>query len=231
MTERVILTWSGGKDSTLSLYEIEKTGKYEVTALITTVTQDYDRISMHGVRRVLLEQQATSLGYPLKQVAISSAASNGEYETRMQEVLEYYLGQGVSTVAFGDIFLKDLKGYREANLARIGMKAIFPIWERNTAELAHTFITLGFKAVVTCIDSRVLSKGLVGSIYDEEFLARLPPGVDPCGENGEFHSFVYDGPTFRESLPYRPGEVVLRDEHFYFCDLLPLKEDNSTVYR
>lgn len=222
MSEKILLTWSGGKDSAMALYELKKTGKYKVAALITTVTKDYDRISMHGVRRILLEQQATSLGYPLKQVSISSTASNDEYEARMQEILEEYLKKGVSTVAFGDIFLEDLREYREENLSRIGMKAVFPIWKRNTIEVARTFVNLGFKAVITCIDSKVLDKGFVGRIYDEKFLTELPPNVDPCGENGEFHSFVYEGPIFRKSLPYKLGVIVLREERFYFCDLIPL---------
>ena len=222
MAEKIILTWSGGKDSAMALYELKKTGDYQVIVLITTVTKDYDRISMHGVRRILLEYQAASLGYPLKQVYISSTASNDEYEARMQEILEEYLKKGVSTVAFGDIFLEDLRAYREENLSRIGMKAVFPIWKKDTTEVAHTFIALGFKAVITCIDSGVLDKGFVGRIYDEQFLTELPPNVDPCGENGEFHSFVYEGPMFRKSLPYKLGKIVLRDERFYFCDLIPL---------
>ncbi|MFC1952316.1 diphthine--ammonia ligase [Chloroflexota bacterium] len=227
MTKSVLLTWSGGKDSTIALYELEKAGHYQVTALITTVTKNYDRISMHGVRRILLEQQAASLDYPLKQVSISSTASNDEYEASMQEILEEYLKEGVSIVAFGDIFLEDIRKYREENLSRIGMKGVFPIWKRDTAELARTFIDLGFKAVITCIDSKVLDKSFVGRIYDEQFLSELPSNVDPCGENGEFHSFVYEGPMFGKSLSYKLGEVVLRDERFYFCDLIPLR--NTTT--
>ena len=224
MAHSVLFTWSGGKDSAMALYELEKTVNYQIAALITTVTKDYDRVSMHGVRRILLEQQAASLGYPLKQVSISSNASNEEYEARMQEVLEEYLKTGVSTVAFGDIFLQDLREYREERLSRIGMKAVFPIWKRDTAELARSFIDLGFKAVITCIDSKVLDKGFAGRIYDEQFLSELPSNVDPCGENGEFHSFVYEGPIFRKSLRYKLGKVVLRDERFYFCDLMPFWE-------
>ena len=228
MSESVLFTWSGGKDSALALYELQKTGNYEVSALITTLTKDYDRISMHGVRRILLEQQAVSLGYPLKQLAISSTASNEDYEAGMQEILEEYLKMGVNTVVFGDIFLEDLRKYREGNLSRIGMKAVFPLWKRDTSELAHTFMDLGFKAVITCIDSKVLDKEFVGRLYDEQFLSELPSDVDPCGENGEFHSFAYDGPTFRERLLYKLGDVVLRNEQFYFCDLIPLR--SSTPY-
>ncbi len=229
MAESVLFTWSGGKDSAMALYELEMAGNYQVVALITTVTKDYDRISIHGVRRILLEQQAASLGYPLAQVSISSTASNEEYEIKMQEILEGYLKIGVSTVAFGDIFLEDLRKYREGNLSRIGMKAVFPLWKRDTSELALTFVDLGFKAVITCIDSKVLDKEFVGRLYDEQFLSELPSDVDPCGENGEFHSFVYDGPTFRERLPYKLGDVVLRDDRFYFCDLIPLQNSLPVI--
>jgi uncharacterized protein (TIGR00290 family) len=228
MTEKALFTWSGGKDSVMALYELQKAGNYEISALLTTVTKDYDRISMHGVRRVLLEQQADSLGYLLDQVFISKSSSNEEYETKMREILEKYLKTGISTVVFGDIFLEDLRKYREENLSKIGMKAVFPIWKRNTTELAHTFIDSGFKAVITCIDSQVLDKGFVGRRYDEQFLSELPSNLDPCGENGEFHSFVYDGPIFRESLLFEPGDVVLRDNRFYFCDLIPLAKLEAT---
>jgi uncharacterized protein (TIGR00290 family) len=221
MTEKVLFTWSGGKDSAMGLYELQKTRGYEISALLTTVTKDYDRISMHGVRRILLEQQANSLNYHLEQVFISKSASNEEYEAKMQEVLEKYLEIGVSAVTFGDIFLEDVRKYREENLSKKGLKAIFPIWKRNTSELARTFIDLGFKAVITCVDSKVLDKGFVGRRFDERFLSELPSNVDPCGENGEFHSFVYDGPIFRERLLYDLGEVVFRDNRFYFCDLIP----------
>lgn len=229
MTERILVAWSGGKDSAMALYELQKAGTYEISALLTTVTKDYDRISMHGVRRVLLEQQAVSLGYPLEQVLISKSASNEEYEAKMQGTLEECLRDGVSAAAFGDIFLEDLRKYREENLSRIGIKAVFPIWEKNTTELAHTFVSLGFKAVVTCVDSKVLDKGFVGRLFDEQFISELPSDVDPCGENGEFHSFVYDGPIFRESLSYKLGEVVLRDNRFYFCDLIPLRSGVSDI--
>jgi len=229
MTERVLFTWSGGKDSVMALYELQKAGDYEISALLTTVTKDYDRISMHGVRRVLLEQQADSLGYSLEQVFISKNASNEEYEAKMREILEKYVKAGISTVVFGDIFLEDVRKYREENLSKIGMKAVFPIWKRNTTELTHTFIALGFKAVITCVDSKVLDKRFVGRRFDERFLSELPSNVDPCGENGEFHSFVYDGPIFRESLLYELGEVVLRDNRFYFCDLIPLQNSIPVI--
>jgi len=205
----------------MALYELKMIGDCDISALLTTVTEDYDRISMHGVRRVLLEQQAVSLGLSLEKIYITKNATNDEYETKMRAKLMEYHDRGVSSVAFGDIFLEELRKYREENLSKIGMKGIFPIWKRDTTELASTFIDLGLKAVVTCIDSKILDKTFVGRLYDKHFLGDLPSGVDPCGENGEFHSFVYDGPIFREKIALTPGEVVLRDDRFYFCDLIP----------
>ena len=221
----MIFSWSAGKDSALAFYELQKTKNYEITALLTTVTKDYDRISMHGVRRVLLELQAESLGFPLEKVFISKNTSNGDYESKMRNVLVEYLTAGISSVVFGDISLEDLRKYRENNLSKIGMKGIFPLWKRNTTELAHKFINSGFKAVITCVDSNVLDKMFIGRAFDEQFLSELPFAVDPCGENGEFHSFVYDGPIFRQKILYTTGEVVLRESRFYYCDLIPLQND------
>ena len=222
-TEKVLFTWSGGKDSAMALYELQRSKNYEVAALLTTVTEEYDRISMHGVRRILLEQQVESLGFPLEIIYIPRNSSNEEYEARMKEKLLQYKSRGVSSVVFGDIFLEDLRKYREDNLAKVGMKGIFPIWKRDTAELAHTFIGLGFKAVITCVDCNFLDQTFAGKAFNEQFLSDLPSTVDPCGENGEFHSFVYDGPIFSERVRYRKGKVVLRDNRFYFCDLLPVR--------
>ncbi len=220
MAEKVLFTWSGGKDSILALYELQIRSDYEIVALLTVLTEDYDRISMHGVRSILLERQAESLGLPIEKVYISKNSSNEEYEAKMKEVLQKYLAAGVSSVVFGDIFLEDLRKHREDNLSKIGMKAIFPIWKRDTAELAREFIELGFKAVITCIDSNVLDKAFVGRLYDQQFLSDLPSTVDPCGENGEFHSFVYDGPKFQKKVPYKKGETVFRDNRFWYCDLM-----------
>ena len=220
MAEKVLFTWSGGKDSVLALYEIQKRDDQEVVALLTTLTEDYDRISMHGVRSILLEHQANSLGLPIEKVYISKNSSNEEYEAKMREVLQKYLTAGVSSVVFGDIFLEDLRKYREDNLSKIGMKAIFPIWKRDTVELARGFIDLGFKAVITCVDSDVLDKAFVGRLYDQQFISELPSTVDPCGENGEFHSFVYDGPIFEKRVSYTKGEIVFRDNRYWYCDLM-----------
>jgi uncharacterized protein (TIGR00290 family) len=224
VTEKVLFTWSGGKDSAMALYELEKDGRYEIVSLLTSVTEDYDRISMHGVRRVLLQQQAQSLGVPLEMLYITRNSSNEEYEAKMKDKLLQYKSHGVSSVVFGDIFLEDLRKYRESNLAQVGMKGIFPIWKRDTTELAHTFIDLDFKAVITCVDSNVLDGKFVGRYFDNEFLSELPAKVDPCGENGEFHSFVYNGPIFHECIRFRRGKVVLRDNRFYFRDLIPFRK-------
>jgi uncharacterized protein (TIGR00290 family) len=218
--EKVLLCWSSGKDSAISLYEIQKGKKYEIVALLTTITDGYDRVSMHGVPRTLVEQQAQSLGLPIEEVFISKSCSNEEYESKMREVLTRFKQEGVSSVVFGDVFLEEVRKYREDNLSQVGMKGIFPIWGRDTAELTRSFIALGFQAVTTCIDSRVLDKRFAGRKLDEHFLVELPPNVDPGGENGEFHSFVFDGPIFKERIAYTLGELVLRDS-FYFCDLLP----------
>ena len=221
MKEKVIFSWSGGKDGALAFYELQKTQNYEILALLTTVVQDYDRISIHGVRRVLLERQAESLGLPLEIVFISKDTTDEEYESKMQEVLTRYRARGVCSVVFGDIFLQDIRKYREKNLAKIAMKGIFPIWQRKTCELAQEIIELGFKTVITCVDSSFLEKAFTGRVFDKQFLSELPCTVDPCGENGEFHSFVYDGPIFQERIAQTTGEIALRENRFYYCDLMP----------
>jgi len=222
VAEKALFSWSGGKDSAIALYEIQKSKSYEILALLTTITEDYDRVSMHGLRRSLLERQANSLGISLEKVFITKDASNEEYESKMKEALLRYKNAGVHSVVFGDIFLQDVRKYREENLSKIGMNGVFPIWRRNTTALAHTFIDLGFKAVTICIDSNVLDKRFAARDFDKQFLSELPPTVDPCGENGEFHSFVYDGPIFKENILFKKGEIVLRDNRFYYCDLIPI---------
>jgi uncharacterized protein (TIGR00290 family) len=219
--ENVLVSWSGGKDSAIALYEILKTPNYQISALVTTVTEDYDRISMHGVRRILLERQVASLGFPLEIVSISRNASNEEYELKMGQVFAKYRAAGISSVVFGDIFLEDLRKYREDKLATLGMQGIFPIWKRNTKELARSLTTLGFKAITTCVDTNTLGRQFVGRVIDEQFLSELPATVDACGENGEYHSFVYDGPIFTDKISYTLGEAVLRENRFCYCDLIP----------
>jgi uncharacterized protein (TIGR00290 family) len=221
LAEKVVVLWSGGKDSALALYEILRAERYEVIGLLTTLTQDYDRISIHGVRRVLLEQQANALGIPLEKMFITKGASDVDYESELLKTLGRHRANGVSSVLFGDIFLEDVRKFREQALTKAGMKGIFPLWHKPTKEFARTFIKLGFKAIITVVDSNVLGKAFAGREFDEEFLSELPANVDPCGENGEFHSFVYDGPIFRKRIFFEKGEIVLRENRFYYCDLLP----------
>lgn len=215
----VLISWSGGKDSCMALHEMQKTG-HQVAALLTTVTGDYDRISMHGVRRALLERQAEALGLPLHQVVITKDSSNEQYEQKMIEACCSYRQSGIDTVAFGDLFLADIRAYRDQFLARHNLKGIYPVWLRDTGEFIREFVALGFKAVVTCVDSEVLDPSFAGAFIDEGFLAALPAHVDPCGENGEFHTFVFDGPNFTEAVKFSNGETVQR-EQFWFRDLLP----------
>ncbi len=221
MRKNILISWSGGKDSSLALYEIQKSRDYEVAALITTITSDYDRVSMHGLRTILLDEQASSLNIPLEKIFISKNASNDEYESRLKEVLLKYKQLGIRDVVFGDLFLEEIKKYREDLLGKIGMECVFPIWKRDTVKLAKRFIELGFKAITVCVDSNVLGKEFAGREFDEHFLDDLPKAIDPCGENGEFHTFVYDGPVFNTPISHELGEIVLRDERFYYCDILP----------
>lgn len=222
MKEKVVFCWSSGKDSALALSEIlNHPDKYSVISLLTTVTEDYDRVSMHGVRNILLEQQASSLNIPLHKVVIQKKSTNDDYETGMRNILQKFKKQGVTGIVFGDIFLEDLRKYREDNMAKLGINALFPLWKKNTKLLAQTFIDSGFKAVISCIDTKVLDSNFAGREFDSQLLSDLPPSVDPCGENGEFHTFVYAGPIFKEKIRIRKGEAVLRDERFCFCDILP----------
>ena len=214
----VVCCWSGGKDSCLALYEIQKSRR--VAGLLTTLTRDFDRISMHGVRRELLKRQAESLNLPLREAFISQGASNEAYEQSMGEAFGLLREQGVRDIAFGDLFLEDIRAYRDRLLARFGMTALYPIWGRNTAALIREFLGLGFKTAVVCVDPKKLAPSFAGRVIDEQFLADLPADVDPCGENGEFHTFVFDGPTFRRPVAFTFGEVVERDS-FWFADLVP----------
>lgn len=244
--EKVIFCWSGGKDSALCLHHILKSGRYEVLCLLTTVNEEYQRVSMHGVRTSLLEQQAEAIGLPLEKVFVSRGGSNTEYEERMSAALLKYKALGAETVIFGDIFLEDLRRWREDNLAKIGMKALFPLWKRDTRELIEEFLALGFGSVICCVNDAWLDETAVGRNIGAEFIRELPPEVDPCGENGEFHSFAFAGPIFRKPLHFKVGEKVYRPlewitpsgsvassgtvcpasaqsrtKGFWFCDLLP----------
>ncbi len=220
LEKRVLVSWSGGKDSCMALREVQKTSDIQIAALLTTVTRDFDRISMHGVRCSLLERQAISLGIPLQRIVISKGASNEEYEAKMGEAFAEYRDRGINTVVFGDLFLEEIRAYRERLLAKHKMVGVYPVWGRDTSRLIRDFMASGFKAVVVCVDPAKLDSSFVGRNIDEEFLSRLPAHIDPCGENGEFHTFVFDGPIFRDRVRFSLGEVVFRDL-FWFCDLLP----------
>lgn len=220
MKKRVALAWSGGKDSTLALRELLGSDEYEVCALLTTVTEDFDRISIHGVRRALLESQAAALGLPLEIALIPALCSNDDYERSFGAALERCRKHGIDTVAAGDIFLQDVRDYRETLLARHGMKALFPVWGRPTAQLAQDFVNAGFRAILSCVDTHALNASFAGRAFDEHLLRDLPSHADPCGENGEFHTFVWDGPLLRRPVRCVTGETVLRDDRFAYCDLL-----------
>lgn len=221
--ERILFCWSGGKDSAMALHTLLQQEDVRVAGLLTTVTEGFERVSMHGVRRELLHRQARSIGLPLQEVRIPPQCVNPVYEARMEGAMRSAVQQGIRRVSFGDIFLEDLRAYREKNLARVGMEAIFPIWKRDTRELARHFVGLGFRARAVCVDPRILDRSFAGRELDESFFRDLPAGADPCGENGEFHTFVYDGPIFQKPVKCRPGEVVERDS-FVFCDLLAEEE-------
>ena len=203
----------------LALHRILDAGAYKVESLLTTVTSGYDRISMHGVRVALLEEQAEALGLPLKLCLIPKNASNGQYEDAMIRALVEFAGKGIKHVVCGDLFLEDIRAYRERLFARVGMKGVYPLWLEDTRVLADEFITAGYKALLCCVDPRVVPGSLAGRDYDDALLADLPAQCDPCGENGEFHSFVYDGPLFRAPVQIAKGESVTRDG-FIFTDLL-----------
>jgi len=217
----VVLSWSSGKDSAMALYELRKSGEYEVVSLLTTVSSQYGRVSMHGVRVALLKAQAESLGIPLDMIPLSGHPSNEEYENKMRETLQCYKNRGINKIAFGDIFLEDLRAYRQNKLSAIGMQALFPLWKRDTGELFSSIIASGFKSVITCVDTEALSMSFAGRIIDRTLQNDLPATVDACGENGEYHSFTYAGPLFRSQIGFEVGEKVLRDNRFYYCDLIP----------
>jgi uncharacterized protein (TIGR00290 family) len=219
----VLLSWSGGKDSALSLQALRADPRYDVVGLLTSVTGGYDRISIHGVRRSLLEAQATSLGLPLHLVELSPASSNEAYESALLAALDR-VGQSrtVRHIAFGDLFLEDVRAYRERLLRPTDWHPLFPLWDQPTADLARRFIDDGFDARLVCVDTTQLDGTFAGARFDHPLLAQLPSSVDPCGEGGEFHTFVADGPGFVTPVPYSVGERLLRDERFMYCDLLPV---------
>jgi uncharacterized protein (TIGR00290 family) len=212
------MSWSSGKDSTFALQCLGP--DIEVTRLLVTVNEEADRVAMHAVRRSLLDQQADRLGLPLHVVPIPSPCPNEVYEARMSEAMDEASQEGVGVMVFGDLFLQDIREYRERALAPTGIVPMFPLWSRPTDELARQMVAAGVRAVLTCVDPAQLSPSFVGRAFDEDLLHDLPPGVDPCGERGEFHTFVWDAPSFSSPIPIRAGERVTRDG-FTFCDVLP----------
>lgn len=211
--------WSGGKDSALAVWALREEHGLRPQALITTITEDYGRVSMHAVRRELLAEQARLVGAELVEVAIPAECDNSLYEQRMAQALSSERLRGVGHVAAGDLFLQDVRAYRESQIAAAGKLALFPLWRRNTSDLSREFIEAGFEAVLVCVDPSKLDGSFAGRRFDADLLADLPPDVDPCGENGEFHTFVFAGPIFSRPLACRTGEVVQR-EGFVFCDVL-----------
>jgi uncharacterized protein (TIGR00290 family) len=219
MAKRVVMCWSCGKDSATALYRLQQDGDYEVVALLTTLTEGYDRVSMSGVRRNLLERQAAALGLPVRKVWIPQACVNAVYEARMGEAVEELKDNGVDAVAFGDLFLEDVRAYRERQMAPTGLECVFPIWGEDTAALARWIIG-HLRATIVCVDPRQVPAELAGREYDNSLLAELPATTDPCGERGEFHTFVRDAPNFDSPIEVSRGEIVQR-EGFWFADLVP----------
>src|SRR5271155_634272 len=217
---RAWLAWSSGKDSAWALHTVRQAGEFEVVALLTTVNETHQRVAMHAVRENLLKMQAAAAGLPLVKVPIPSPCRNEIYEQAMGEAMECAQAEGVYHVIFGDLFLEDIRAYREKQLAGCGMTPVFPLWKRDTRELAREMLAGGLSAYLTCVDPRKLDRAFAGRRFDAELLAAFPPGVDPCGENGEFHTFANAGPMFREAIPVLAGEIVER-EGFIFADLLP----------
>ncbi|RIV18939.1 diphthine--ammonia ligase [Fibrisoma montanum] len=208
--KKAIMNWSGGKDSALALYYALHTEQWDVLSLLTTVNKQHQRVSMHGVRADLLTEQARQLGLPLHQLLLPGEVSMETYNARMFGTLQAFRQQGVTHSIFGDIFLEDLRQYRETQLRRAGLTGVFPIWQRSSTELIHAFVDLGFRAVLVCVNEKQLGQEFVGRELDLDLLKDLPKTVDPCGENGEYHTFVYDGPLFAQPIPIEKGEVVRR---------------------
>jgi len=231
---KAFFNWSGGKDSALALYHAQKSGDYSIEKLLTNINGKHRRISMHGVREELLQQQAEAIGIPVQKILLPEQPSMQEYEEMMKQNLQKLKQENFTHSIFGDIFLEDLKKYREQQLATVGITAVFPLWKRETRELLHEFIDLGFKTILVCIKAEVLPKEFAGRIINKEFLKDLPKNADACGENGEFHSFVFDGPIFKQPVKFSKGEIVYKlydapkqndvssKYGFYFCDLLPV---------
>ena len=218
----VVLSWSGGKDSALALADLKRSDEFEPVALLTSVTRGYDRISVHGVRRALLEAQAQSIGLPLVEISLEQNSSNDAYEAAFHKALDEIRARfpDVKHIAFGDLFLEDVRAYRERLLDGTGFDPVFPIWGRDTSQLAREFIEQGFSARLVCVDTTQLDHSFAGREFNSSLLTDLPQSTDPCGERGEFHTFVSNGPIFSGAIPYDTGERVLREHRFMYCDLI-----------
>ncbi len=246
-----LFNWSGGKDSSLCLHYVLQQKQYDIACLLTSVNEHYNRVSMHGVRAELLEKQAEHIGLPLQKLMLPEMPTMEVYNQVMHNMMRSFKEQGISHSVFGDIYLEDLRKYREDQLAQVNMKAVFPLWGKDTAYLLEEFVDLGFKAILVCINEKYLDKSFAGRVIDKDFIKDLPKEVDPCGERGEYHTFVYDGPIFKKPVPVELGEKVYRnyappkadaedkdrcfsqqpqgyDTGFWYCDLL-LKEEPARV--
>ena len=232
---KVFFNWSGGKDSAMSLFYLKQKPEYWIECLLTSVNQEFQRISMHGVRVELLQAQAQAVGISLKILYVPEKVTLPEYDQLMNRQLQEFKKKEITKAVFGDIFLEDLKKYREDQLAKVGIQGIFPIWKIPTPKLAQDFLKLGFKAITVCVNEKFLNKSFVGRVMDKTFFKDLPNNVDPCGENGEYHSFVFDGPIFQKPISFKKGDIIYRrydppaqnsssevyDTGFWYCDLLP----------
>ncbi len=217
--KRILLSWSSGKDSAWTLHVLRQQGRYEIAGLLTTFNEAADRVAMHAVRRELVERQAVLAGLPLWDVGLPWPCSNEQYENLMAETCAKALAQGIEGIAFGDLFLEDVRAYRERQLKGTGLEPVFPLWRQPTPQLANEMIAAGMRAKVTCVDTQQLDARFLGREFDETFLADLPAGADPCGEKGEFHTFLYAGPMLNQEIPVLLGETVVRDQ-FVFADLM-----------
>ncbi len=238
MRQQAIFNWSGGKDSALALYKVLQDSRYHIASLLTTLSKEHQRISMHGVRGALLDQQTASIGLPCRKLYLPETPTMTAYEHLLAGALDELRSEGAAVAIFGDIFLEDLRRYRENQLAAASWQAAFPLWGVPTTELIREFIALGFKTITTCVNEKYLDQSFVGRVIDEAFLRDLPAHVDPCGENGEFHTFVFDGPLFQYPVAFEKGEVVYRkytpppptDDASYDCGDRPAPDPFDTGF-
>ena len=241
--KKTYFNWSSGKDATFALYKMLQNPEFSIDLLVTTINQDFGRVSMHGLRNELLEKQAQSIELPLQTIPFSANVTMDDYSETMKSAMDSLVKQGFTHGVFGDIFLEDLKAYRDSKLAEVGVTGVYPLWKQDTKQLIQEFLDLGFKAITVCVNAKLLGKEFVGRVIDEQFIKDLPENVDVCGENGEFHTFVFDGPIFSKPIDFKIEEKVLRsytlhendddnchqdadeqknyDTSFWYCDLIP----------